>query len=332
MIRGDATTGGLTGDMGKADIIRDLRRQSSSLLANKDMMSPQMWAINERMAADIDAKIARIEAGGNRGTVGGFRGRNRAGAGGYADADAAEKAREAAEKAMKASADAAEDAEKERLRIGRLYADQYVDMREDMQDDVNSILEDGADIAALMNRNAMDQIEAIHDEARNAHAEMTEFALQAARNMQDAFAQFLFDPFADGLKGMLKGFIDTIRRMVAEMAAAKIFDSLGGVAGISGGLGKLFGFATGGSFKVGGSGGTDSSLVAFKATPGEMVDVRTPGQARGGGGIVQHISIDARGSSIESVKLLQATIPAIIRQAIDGARMAVRDDRSRGYA
>jgi hypothetical protein len=37
------------------------------------------------------------------------------------------------------------------------------------------------------------------------------------------------------------------------------------------------GFATGGSFTVGGSGGTDSQLMQFRATPGEMVDIRRPG-------------------------------------------------------
>ncbi len=49
------------------------------------------------------------------------------------------------------------------------------------------------------------------------------------------------------------------------------------------------GFAFGGDFKVGGTGGTDSQLVAFRATPGEDVSVRTPTQGRdagrqGGGG------------------------------------------------
>ena len=38
------------------------------------------------------------------------------------------------------------------------------------------------------------------------------------------------------------------------------------------------GFAHGGDFRVAGSGGTDSQLVAFRATPGEQVSVRTPGQ------------------------------------------------------
>jgi tape measure domain-containing protein len=46
-------------------------------------------------------------------------------------------------------------------------------------------------------------------------------------------------------------------------------------------------FATGGSFVVGGAGGTDSQMVKFLATPGERVTVETPDQAkskRGGGG------------------------------------------------
>jgi hypothetical protein len=41
-----------------------------------------------------------------------------------------------------------------------------------------------------------------------------------------------------------------------------------------GGSGAEFsGFATGGSFDVGGGGGVDSQIVAFKATPGEHVSV-----------------------------------------------------------
>lgn len=43
-------------------------------------------------------------------------------------------------------------------------------------------------------------------------------------------------------------------------------------------------FATGGQFKVGGTGGTDSQMVAFRATPGEQVAVSTPQQVRHGSG------------------------------------------------
>lgn len=41
-------------------------------------------------------------------------------------------------------------------------------------------------------------------------------------------------------------------------------------------------FMTGGSFTVGGSGGTDSQMVSFRASPGERVTVATPAQVRKG--------------------------------------------------
>jgi lambda family phage tail tape measure protein len=44
------------------------------------------------------------------------------------------------------------------------------------------------------------------------------------------------------------------------------------------------GFAGGGEFTVAGQGGTDSQLVAFRATPGERVSVATPAQQMGDGG------------------------------------------------
>lgn len=53
------------------------------------------------------------------------------------------------------------------------------------------------------------------------------YAEQAARNMQSAFSDFLFDPFDEGLEGMLNNFLRIIQRMAAEAAAAQIFDSVG---------------------------------------------------------------------------------------------------------
>jgi tape measure domain-containing protein len=56
-----------------------------------------------------------------------------------------------------------------------------------------------------------------------------------------------------------------------------------GISSLSQDMGKMQ-FATGGSFEVGGHGGTDSQLVQFLATPGERVSVETPGQQAAGGG------------------------------------------------
>ena len=57
---------------------------------------------------------------------------------------------------------------------------------------------------------------------------MSVFADEAARNMQGAFADFLFDPFADGVDGMAANFGKVIQRMIAEAAAAQIMDGLFG--------------------------------------------------------------------------------------------------------
>jgi hypothetical protein len=64
------------------------------------------------------------------------------------------------------------------------------------------------------------------------------------------------------------------------------------------------GYADGGSFMVGGTGGTDSQLVRFMASPDERVTVETPAQQRaarqanqargGGGGHTINISINAK--------------------------------------
>lgn len=73
-----------------------------------------------------------------------------------------------------------------------------------------------------------------------------EFGKQAASNIQDAFADFLFDPFDQGLDGMVKGFVDTVRKMIAEAQAAQLAKTLfGGL--VDGGQGSgLFGKILGG--------------------------------------------------------------------------------------
>lgn len=79
--------------------------------------------------------------------------------------------------------------------------------------------------------------------------DVSEFGKKAAQNIQDAFADFLFDPFEDGMRGMLKNFVDTLRRMMAEAAATRLSEALlGGGSSKSGGL--LSGLFGGGGFNM----------------------------------------------------------------------------------
>lgn len=161
--------------------------------------------------------------------------------------------------------------------------------------------------------------------------ELTPYAEQAARNMQDTFADFLFDPFQDGIKGMLKGFIDVIRRMVAEAAAAKIFGSKksGGFGlgdFITGVVGGLFG----GGKAAGGPVSAGTSYLVGERGP-ELFTPRggghiTPNHALGGG-VVQNITVDARGATVDAIRAIPAAMAEAKRQAVAEVQELVRRGR-----
>lgn len=96
-------------------------------------------------------------------------------------------------------------------------------------------------------------------------------------------------------KGGLAGFALNALGAVAGVSGS-LFDAKGpfGQTLLSGNAATNYGdllsmgggakFASGGSFRVGGSGGTDSKRISFDATPGELVEVRRPGGTSGMGG------------------------------------------------
>ena len=72
-------------------------------------------------------------------------------------------------------------------------------------------------------------------------SELDEFTRQAARNMQTAFADFLFDPFSDGVQSMAQKFGTAIQRMIADAAAAQLMNILFGDMGKTGKISGLVG-------------------------------------------------------------------------------------------
>ena len=126
--------------------------------------------------------------------------------------------------------------------------------------------------------------------------EITTFGA-AQRDIFSDLGDAITRDFSDVMGGVTAVFRNTLAQLASDALASNfrnIFSSIMGGFGKSatpaasgnGAMGALAGFASGGSFDVGGSGGTDSQLVAFKASPNERVTVATPGQqAQGGGGV-----------------------------------------------
>lgn len=116
-------------------------------------------------------------------------------------------------------------------------------------------------------------------------------AISLTDNLGDAMAEFALGAMTgkEAMRSFASSVVSDLARIASQDLALSLFSSFGGggedsgKGGLIGGAVKgLIGFERGGAFRVGGSGGADSQLVAFKASPDETVTVETPGQ-RGGG-------------------------------------------------
>lgn len=193
--------------------------------------------------------------------------------------------------------------------------------------------------------------EAISDAAAQAR-EIAQDRVDEARELAREYQEDLRDATYDGVRGGLEAAADgDLGQYLASRLRDALFDGLAesltsllrGARGSSSGgalgwlssvgsvaknlFGGLPGFKTGGSFKVGGSGGLDSQLVAFKATPGEMVDIKKPGQMNGGAMAVHVIPspyFDVQVEKVASGPAAQAGL-----QSFSAARQAVPADLGR---
>jgi len=133
-----------------------------------------------------------------------------------------------------------------------------------------------------------------------------------------AIAQAVFNTYTAATKALA-----TYPPPFGEIAAgAAIVAGLGMVAKI-----QAQQFAGGGGFKVGGGiTGVDSQLVAFNATPGEMVDIRRPGQAGSStsGGAPQEIALTGiKPGDLFSGDMLRGLFNSLNAGMKDGYRLTV---------
>lgn len=130
----------------------------------------------------------------------------------------------------------------------------------------------GDDLAKVVKGAFTDMTNAIVNFAKTGKFSFSQLAASILESLLKLSTNALFGQFAQLLLGNFGGAKSGLGGIqTTGTASAGIFSGLPS-------LGSLFGFATGGNFTVGGQGGTDSQIVAFKATPGEMVNVQTPGQ------------------------------------------------------
>lgn len=167
-------------------------------------------------------------------------------------------------------------------------------------DEVNKRIGEDSFVALNKSKSALQQY---GEEARNVTAQLQDMGVRGLKSLEDNLVGLIRGTVsvADAFRSMADQIIDDliriqVRQQITEPlsgALNSLIPSIGGAlfggsaeasfaaASVRGAANPtLFdpGFATGGSFTVGGSGGPDSQLVPLRLTPGEIVNVRKGGQ------------------------------------------------------
>ncbi len=163
---------------------------------------------------------------------------------------------------------------------------------------------------------AAEQLFAAQEALRNEMKFMENLAEQAAKNILDAFADFLFDPFDEGVMGMLEGFLTALRQMLAQALA---FQVLSGIPGISELLPTR---AAGGPITAGmpvlvGERGPE---LFIPTSPGTIRNNSATFDSGGGAGMNFTTHIDARGADPGLI----ARLPAIMEDRDRRLMLAVQ--------
>lgn len=118
-----------------------------------------------------------------------------------------------------------------------------------------TLLTEGLHNGALTAEQYYEAVEKLEEKFGESADGMTEFAVQAARNIQDALGDTLEDVLSGNFKNIGSKFADMIFKMAANAAAANLAGALFGDFGKSGQIGGLLGGAFSGLFGSGGGAG-----------------------------------------------------------------------------
>lgn len=183
------------------------------------------------------------------------------------------------------------DADRERATALIRQFDPLSDLTEQIQEvhRLRDTFPELADALAEVEFELQDKFESIGDKAAQSADDVKSAWDELGPTFSSAFEDAIVSgkKFSDVLDGLEQDIIRIItRKAITEPLGNAVAGSFGGDGLFGDLLGSLFpGFATGGRFRVGGQGGTDSQLVAFRASPDEVVEVKTPAQQRQAGGV-----------------------------------------------
>ena len=195
--------------------------------------------------------------------------------------------------------------------------------------------EQGRILSSETAQKAIDNLQKVSKKTKDTNLELQGFFIGIGQSTENAIVNAVTGATSalEGLKATAKAIIDDILRLFIRNSFIKPL--FGGGSGGSGliqqgfsAATKFLGFASGGQFTVGGQGGIDNNLVAFKASKGERVTVEPPGQQTGSGvTVVQNLNF-----SLGVQSTVRAEVMNMLPTINASAKSAVLDAKQRGGA
>lgn len=165
------------------------------------------------------------------------------------------------------------------------------------------------------------ELQARFDDVGEAGKEAAEKVDDAWKDLGLTFESAFESALVEGAK--LADILKSIERDILRIVTRKLVTEPIGSAVSSFVKGMLPGFANGGSFEVGAQtsmgtlNGIDNRLIAFAARDGERVTVSKPGQAAGGGTVIQNFNFPP-GTDVQAFQRSRTQIARAARNAMAG--------------
>jgi len=143
---------------------------------------------------------------------------------------------------------AAKAAADELARLNKLLDDTSTAKLEAVRDDMQfmtAALEKGRISEEQYLEAVVARLDKVSEKTKEATGEMDEFTKSAVKNIENTLADFLYDPFSEGVDGMAKKWGQALQRMAADASAAKLGNLMFGDMGKTGEVGGWVGSALG---------------------------------------------------------------------------------------
>jgi hypothetical protein len=225
--------------------------------------------------------------------------------------------------------------------------DRLLEQEREYFGELTKTVTEGAERTSEASEASLDQYFARIEQKTAANSDFLRGATEEfGRTVQSSLSDVFFNA-GKGADGFADSVLNAFKRILADAAANKVVGLLGGLfgakkdPGVGGGsgsgiLGSVLGSLFGGFRAEGGPVSSGMGYVVGERGPELFMPTQSgtiiPSGSRMSGAVTLNmpVSIDARGATVDAVKMLEARLPGMLKKTSDNAVARVKEEKRRG--